>query len=288
VPLNMRGPAGRFHINEDRPVATRSNQVHQKGTIMTTAPHIVDCSPSSTKIVTDTVLAVHAAEIRRLGKRVVDDVAEIGRRLVECKGIVGHGNWLPWLEREFGWTDQTARNFMHAHELGQTESKTILNLNLPLRGLYLLAAPSTPVAARMEIAKRAEAAEPISFRVVRETVTRHKEKSARPRSASETMFSATSAAPIRVKSTPECGDDIDSVASAEAAVADVAATTTEVPGEPAAHAAGAAIVEAITCILDPTSWPRLSEREAKRREKLITEIRDPLFKLRRLAMGAAS
>ena len=54
------------------------------------------------------ILAEHAAEIRRLGKRVVADVVEIGRHLSECKAICGHGNWLPWLEREFGWTDDTA------------------------------------------------------------------------------------------------------------------------------------------------------------------------------------
>ena len=47
-------------------------------------------------------LAEHVTAIRQLGKRVVADVAEIGRRLFECKRICGHGNWLPWLEREFG------------------------------------------------------------------------------------------------------------------------------------------------------------------------------------------
>ena len=28
------------------------------------------------------------------------------------KRICGHGNWLPWLEREFGWSRQTADNFI--------------------------------------------------------------------------------------------------------------------------------------------------------------------------------
>ena len=49
-------------------------------------------------------LAEHAAEICRLGKRVVADIIEIGRRLTKCKRICGHGNFLPWLDREFGWS----------------------------------------------------------------------------------------------------------------------------------------------------------------------------------------
>jgi hypothetical protein len=40
----------------------------------------------------DDVLAERAAEIRRLGKCVIADIIEIGRRLTECQGIVGHGN----------------------------------------------------------------------------------------------------------------------------------------------------------------------------------------------------
>jgi hypothetical protein len=41
------------------------------------------------------ILEEHVAEIRRLGQRAVNDVIEIGRRLIECKKLVGHGNWLP-------------------------------------------------------------------------------------------------------------------------------------------------------------------------------------------------
>src|SRR5262249_57663010 len=104
-------------------------------------------------------LAEHADAIRRLGKRVVGDVSEIGRRLSECKKLVGHGNWLPWLEREFGWSDQTARNFMRL--AGLSKSKTVLNLNLPVKALYRLAAPSTPKEARDEIEERVEAGETV-------------------------------------------------------------------------------------------------------------------------------
>jgi Protein of unknown function (DUF3102) len=46
--------------------------------------------------VSDPVLAEHVAEI---GKHAIEDVIEIGRRLTERKEIVGHGNWLSWLDR---------------------------------------------------------------------------------------------------------------------------------------------------------------------------------------------
>ena len=58
------------------------------------------------------VLAEHAAVIRRLGKRVLVDTIEIGKRLTEAKKIVGHGKWAEWLNKEFGWSADTALNFM--------------------------------------------------------------------------------------------------------------------------------------------------------------------------------
>jgi hypothetical protein len=93
---------------------------------------------------TATILAEHADEIRRLYKRTIGDIVEIGRRLIAAKPLAGHGNWLPWLKREFGWKEQSARNFMNVAELA-AKSPTVGDLNINFRGLYLLAAPATPV-----------------------------------------------------------------------------------------------------------------------------------------------
>jgi DUF3102 family protein len=78
------------------------------------------------------ILAKHAAAIRRLGKRVVADVIEIGRRLTEAKPIAGHGNWLAWLEREFKWTEMTATRFINVYEM--SKSNNLLDLELPISG----------------------------------------------------------------------------------------------------------------------------------------------------------
>jgi len=60
----------------------------------------------------DPILAEHAVAIQALGKRALDDLIEIGRRLTECKRICGHGNWLPWLGREFGCSGSTALRYV--------------------------------------------------------------------------------------------------------------------------------------------------------------------------------
>jgi hypothetical protein len=99
----------------------------------------------------DAQLAEHANEIRRLGKRAIGDIIEIGRHLIEAKKLAGHGNWLPWLDREFGWKEQSARNFVNVAELA-AKSPTVGDLNIDFRGLYLLSAPSTPVEVVEEVA----------------------------------------------------------------------------------------------------------------------------------------
>ena len=104
------------------------------------------------------VLAQNAQEIRKLGKRASADVIEIGRRLTEMKKLCGHGNWLPWLQREFGWTDRHALNYMRVYEVS-LKSENFSDLRIPVSGLYLLAAPSTPPEAVDEVIERAKSGE---------------------------------------------------------------------------------------------------------------------------------
>jgi hypothetical protein len=104
------------------------------------------------------VLAENAEEIRKLGKRVGRDVIEIGRRLTGMKKLCGHGNWLPWLEREFGWTDRHALNYTRVYELS-LKSENFSDLEIPVSALYLLAAPSTPPEAVDEVIECAKTGE---------------------------------------------------------------------------------------------------------------------------------
>jgi hypothetical protein len=64
-------------------------------------------------------------------------------RLIDVKlNHCAHGEWLPWLEAEFGWTDETARRFMNVAKMAK--SHTVLDMEIPMGALYQLAAPSTP------------------------------------------------------------------------------------------------------------------------------------------------
>jgi hypothetical protein len=128
-------------------------------------------------IATKTILAENAEVIRVLGKRVIADVIEIGRRLTESKALCGHGNWLPWLEREFGWTERTAQNFMQVHAMVGKSAK-FADLSLPMSGLYLLAAPSTPEQAQQQVIERVESGEHLSVGDVKKLIAQARDKQA--------------------------------------------------------------------------------------------------------------
>ena len=91
-------------------------------------------------------LARHSEAIRELRQRTARDIIKIGEHLTRARKICGHGNWLPWLEREFGWTDDTALNFMNVYKWSEANPERVRDLSLPLHTLYLLARPSTPEA----------------------------------------------------------------------------------------------------------------------------------------------
>ena len=83
--------------------------------------------------VSNPVLADKAAAIHKLIKRARQDIVEIGRHLAEARDHVDHGEWLTWINTEFGWSDQIARRFGHVYELSQdAKFNKLLNFDLPL------------------------------------------------------------------------------------------------------------------------------------------------------------
>jgi hypothetical protein len=121
----------------------------------------------------DEQLAQRAEAIKALAKRTIADAIEIGHHLIEAKKLCGHGNWLPWLKREFGWSDKTAEQFINVHKL-QGKFEKISDLSLPVSGLYPLARPSTPEAARQEVIDRIERGETFSVAEVEHTIAEAK------------------------------------------------------------------------------------------------------------------
>lgn len=107
-----------------------------------------------------------ADAIREHGRRAAESIIAIGEELLRVKEALPHGAWLPWLEVEFGWSDQTARNFIRAADFAK--SKTILNLEpFDLRALYVLSAPSTPPAVQAEALSLARSGERVTHAAVK-------------------------------------------------------------------------------------------------------------------------
>lgn len=77
---------------------------------------------------------------------------EIGRRLVEAKDLLKHGEWLPWLERETTFSDRQAQRYMKvfneygAAQLGlfgpETNATTLSDLPIS-KALALLSVPES-------------------------------------------------------------------------------------------------------------------------------------------------
>jgi hypothetical protein len=128
--------------------------------------------PASTAMISNRcarILRAHAREIQRLGRRVIGDVVEIGRRLTDAKRRLGHGKFLVWIASEFGWSERTTENFMRVYGLS-CKSEKFADLDVPLSALYLLAAPSTPDAALVAVAARAGNGNGLSLAEVKDIV----------------------------------------------------------------------------------------------------------------------
>ncbi len=121
------------------------------------------------------VLAQHVAAIRGLQTRLIGDVVEIGRRLCECKAILRHGEWQPWLKREFDLSERTARNFMSAYRFVVDKSANVADLQIEVSSLYLIAPPSVPEEVQAEVLRKA-AASAVSPSEVKAMVMRGSEK----------------------------------------------------------------------------------------------------------------
>ena len=101
-------------------------------------------------------------EIQALLRRSAEDIIAIGRKLAEVKARLGHGQFLDWLNAEFGWHRSTANRFMQVAETFSDSEMSQIATFAP-SALYLLAAPATPTTARSEALARAAAGEAITY-----------------------------------------------------------------------------------------------------------------------------
>lgn len=71
-----------------------------------------------------------AVEIRFYSQQTAQSIIEVGKRLVEAKKQVPHGEWGKWLETQVSFTERTARRFMQcAERFGKASTSTLLSLS---------------------------------------------------------------------------------------------------------------------------------------------------------------
>jgi len=108
-------------------------------------------------------------------RRAASDIFDIGQKLTEVKQQLGHGSFMNWLKSEFNWSGSTATRFMQVSE--QFKFVNLVNADIAASALYELAAPSTPLEARLEAIERALKGEPITYSQAKEIAKRYQELS---------------------------------------------------------------------------------------------------------------
>jgi hypothetical protein len=106
-------------------------------------------------------VAINSAHEAAFGsyREALEHARRAGDLLVDAKATVGHGAWLPWVEKNLRFSARTATGYMQiAARWSELESATVADLTL--RGaLKLLSAPKTrpvPIAAQVTAGHRAE------------------------------------------------------------------------------------------------------------------------------------
>lgn len=97
--------------------------------------------PSGTGEETGRDIRAITAEINFFKRQTVNAVFEIGKRLIEAKAQLKHGEWLEWLREEVAFSEASAQRYMRlAREYG--ESRTVTDLGAG-KALELLALPES-------------------------------------------------------------------------------------------------------------------------------------------------
>ncbi len=163
----MRDKLGSFFNQSDGKVIKIENAVVTCVIFMTASPKAwKKFDYTALDISTSQFVQQQTGEIRGLMKRTVESIFEIGQRLIVVKERLGHGRFGSWLETEFEWSQDTASNFINvAKKFGNLPNFS--EFDMAASALYMLAAPSTPDAARDEALARAASGESITYKAAK-------------------------------------------------------------------------------------------------------------------------
>lgn len=113
------------------------------------------------------------AAAERIRGRIYATAIETGADLIEQKESLGHGNFLPWIRAEFGYSEDTAQGLMRISREFKGNTEQVRHLTY--KALLALAAPSTPEPVRTEVLERASTGEKVSAKEI-ETLKRKLKK----------------------------------------------------------------------------------------------------------------
>jgi hypothetical protein len=113
-----------------------------------------------------------AEAIRQRLQNTFVSAIKIGQELLVVKETLEHGQFLPWLQAEFGWSQRTAYNFMSVAE--RFELARIASLQIPPRLRTSWPVHRCPTRPARSQSKKAEAGEEITTAVAKEIVAEAK------------------------------------------------------------------------------------------------------------------
>lgn len=113
-----------------------------------------------------------ARRIHELERRTSESIIEIGNELLRVQTKLSHGEFLPWLKSEFGWSNFTAYKFMQVAKVFR--GKSLENLNFQTSALYALASNNVPKEIRDGFMEVAEAGRKVTHSDVKEAIQEHK------------------------------------------------------------------------------------------------------------------
>ncbi len=158
----------------NRTVATtQSKSLKSRGEVVAPTASWSSFDYSTLDIDKQVALRKSAADVRKHRADVAKGIFKKMGGPSSLQGIeLPHGQFGPWLEAEFDWTDRTARNYMMVAE--RLEGKTEIVSDLQPSTIYLLASPSTPETIRDEVVRRKAAGEHLADHVVKSLVVEAK------------------------------------------------------------------------------------------------------------------
>jgi Protein of unknown function (DUF3102) len=93
-----------------------------------TVAHLSDEASNRLPILAEEIKRAHAG-VEAAVKIAAEHALEAGRGLIEAKALLKHGEWLPWLKKNVGFSRRTAQLYMRIVELG-FKSTTVADMGL--------------------------------------------------------------------------------------------------------------------------------------------------------------